>query len=123
MERSFIADLNKLGNSNTTDLQTLALTLPVFESDYETVYQWVTGENGSIRTQNSWTLVADGAQSPVTVRRIGEIEELPQQISVAVGPSLYNPYTYIYNLERVEGGWRTLSKQHQLAEQGASPNP
>lgn len=113
MEHAFIPDNIPLSPPNSTDLQKLALTLPVFETSPESLLQWVTKENGAVLNGNTWSIVANGAQSPVEVQRRPSSPTGAQRIRAILGPGLHDPYQWTYDLERTTGGWNVLNKSYQ----------
>ncbi|MFC7339697.1 hypothetical protein ACFQY0_21105 [Haloferula chungangensis] len=113
----FIVDREPLADETFPSLEDLALTLPVFETSPTRV-----ADDDGTRYENggrTWTIEADGAQVPVRVDRLTPEKVAPTRILVTLGPKpLYGiDEIWIYELERVPGGWRRLSAKTKAGEQ------
>jgi hypothetical protein len=107
MEAPFIPDAKPIRNPNSTDLLTLAETLPIFNSgDSKT---WVRNNNPQ---DGEWLTRIGDPVTPVRIKRLQPGPSGAQRIMVMVGPSKTStenpPPTWVYDLERANGGWNQV---------------
>jgi hypothetical protein len=109
MAQDFVPDQAPLEPPHTRDLQKYILTLPVFEmAPKDERIHWVTSNAVRTNTENSFVIIGDGAQSSVTLERLSAITEPSQRIRVTV-EAQGGGGDPVYDLERVQGGWRHLA--------------
>lgn len=111
---NFIPDVKPLSPRNENDLREVALSLPIWELDLETMESWVMEYSKPGVGVDRWTNPADGAQSPVTIRRLAD------SASGATRVAVYHPSLMIFTpsggrylpwsatLERHRGGWLVM---------------
>ncbi|MFC7338423.1 hypothetical protein ACFQY0_14610 [Haloferula chungangensis] len=107
MEAPFIPDAKPIRNANSTDLLTLAETLPIFNSGDSKA--WVRNSNPE---DGEWLTRVGDPNTPVRIKRLPRGPSGAQRIMVMVGPSKNSsenpPPTWVYDLERVSGGWKQV---------------
>lgn len=107
LEAPFIADARPIRNSKSTDLLTLAETLPIFNSGDSKA--WVRNINPQ---DGEWLTRIGDPTTPVRIKRLPSGPSGAQRIKVMVGPSKTSkessPPTWIYDLERANGGWKQV---------------
>ena len=91
----------------STDLREFALSLPILESRSQGSIDWYYDMSEAAPTQSTWELPTDGAQPPVTVRRLPSLKDGSQQIEIQLHP-LESQYDEYYQLQRIKGGWMIL---------------
>ena len=79
---NFIPDEKPLSSKNINDLREVALSIPVWESDWKASEEWVYKYSTSGSDVDEWTNPADGAQSAVTIRRMEKSQTGRMQIRV-----------------------------------------
>jgi hypothetical protein len=107
MEAPFIPDAKPIRNTNSTDLLTLAETLPIFNSGDSKA--WVRNSNPQ---DGEWLTRIGDPVTPVRIKRLPPGPGGAQRIMVMVGPSKTStenpPPTWVYDLERARGGWKQV---------------
>ncbi|SHJ18172.1 hypothetical protein SAMN02745181_1388 [Rubritalea squalenifaciens DSM 18772] len=112
MEQRFIKDYVPLSPPDSTDLQKLALTLPLYESPPKELVRWVTEQNGATLKGDEWIYYSDAAGRPVRVLRLPSSPSGAQRIRATYGTAETSE-EWIYDLERTTGGWKLLNKGYK----------
>jgi hypothetical protein len=109
MDQKFIADVVPLSPASSRDLQSYALTLPIFEmTDQAERIRWVSSSELRRETRDELVLVGDGAQDSVAIQRISAVDSPNQRIRLIVAAQGGGPDP-VYDLIRVPGGWKRTS--------------
>ena len=107
MGAPFIPDAKPIRDANSTDLLTLAETLPIFNSGDSKA--WVRNINPE---DGEWLTRIGDPTTPVRIKRLPRGPSGAQRIKVMIGPSKNSkenpPPTWVYDLERVSGGWKQV---------------
>ena len=105
----FVPDRRPLESKDSRDLRELALTLPIWESESDSSTRWVCENSSSAVDIDSWTTPADGAQSPVHLKRLPTSPTGAQRIEIWIPPSKVEPpprnTSWTSVLQRRDGGW------------------
>ena len=111
---NFISDVKPLSPGNEDDLREVAMSLPIWETNLKSLESWIMEHSEPGVGVDQWTNPADGAQSPVTLRRLAGSGTGATRVAVD-HPSLmihtpsggrYRPWSA--TLERRPGGWQVM---------------
>lgn len=102
-------DRRSLKSKDSRDLRELALTLPIWESESEDSTKWVYENSSAAVDADQWITPADGAQSPVKLKRLPEAANGAQRIELWIPPSKVEPpprnTSWTSVLRRQDEGW------------------
>ena len=92
----------------------------------ETLANILRGDSKVEQTEDTWTLLGDGAQSTVRLRRISRKGTEPIRVVLSVGPVFDGGISdtlliYHYEFMRQEGGWLRRHYHHEKTGEYREP--
>ena len=106
----FQADVIPLKRKSSSELSDLVLTLPVFEVSPSDRRAWVERNGVESIDKDTLTIAGDGAQCPLTIKRLPSGPGSKQRIRVTLEPWDL-PNAWQYEFERADHGWVRLNVQ------------